>query len=64
MTDYDLIILNAVLVTDRETKDCDISIKNEKIFSIEPAGMLKDAKAGRVVDAEGGYVMVSNQSSC
>ncbi|KAF2097612.1 D-hydantoinase [Rhizodiscina lignyota] len=57
ISEYDLVILNALLITDTETKECDISVKNEKIDSITAKGALKDAKAKKVIDAEGGYVM-------
>lgn len=59
MAEYDLVILNALLVTDTETKACDIAVKNEKIDSVTSKGSLKDAKANKLIDAEGGYVMVN-----
>lgn len=57
-TEYDLIIVNGVVVTDTEIKECDIAVKDEKIAKIVPRGGLKDAKASKTIDAEGGYVMV------
>ena len=56
--EYDLIITNGVVVTDSETGDYDIAVKDEKIANIVPRGDLKNAKAQKTVDAEGGYVMV------
>lgn len=59
---YDLLILNACLVTDTETQDCDIGIKDEKIVSLEPKGRLADADAGTSIDAQGAYVTVGSSS--
>ena len=57
-TEYDVIILNGVVVTDTEISDLDIAVKDEKIAKLVPRGGLKDAKATKTIDAEGGYVMV------
>lgn len=56
-TEYDLIIVNGILVTDSEVQEWDIGVKDEKIVKIALRGTLQDAKAAKVVDAEGGYVM-------
>jgi dihydropyrimidinase len=56
-TEYDLIIVNGIVVTDAEIQEWDIAIKDEKIAKIAPRGDLQDAKATRTIDAEGGYVM-------
>ncbi|KAF2121246.1 D-hydantoinase [Lophiotrema nucula] len=56
-TDYDLIIVNGVVVTDTDIAELDIAVKGEQIAKIVPKGQLKDAKAARTIDAEGGYVM-------
>lgn len=57
-TEYDLIIINGVVVTDTEIGDYDIAVKDEKIAKVVARGGLKDAKAEKTIDAEGGYVMV------
>lgn len=56
-TDYDLIVVNGVVVTDTEIQEWDVAIKDEKIANIVPRGGLKHAKALKTIDAEGGYVM-------
>ncbi|KAF2183806.1 D-hydantoinase [Zopfia rhizophila CBS 207.26] len=55
--EYDLIISNGVVVTDTEIREYDIAIKGEKIEKVVSWGALKDAIAGKIIDAEGGYVM-------
>jgi dihydropyrimidinase len=60
MADYDLLILNGIVVTDTETGEKDIAIKNEKIVKVVPRGSLSEATAVRTIDAKGGYVMVSS----
>ena len=57
-TEFDLLIVNGVVVTDAEVGECDIAVKDEKIVKVVKRGGLKDAKAAKVIDAEGGYVMV------
>lgn len=57
--EYDLIILNGVVVSDTEVGEYDVAVKNEKIAKVVKRGELKDAKAGKTIDAEGGYVMVN-----
>lgn len=56
--DYDLLIVNGVVVTDTETGEYDIAIKDEKIKAVEPHGKLSGAKAKRTIDAQGGWVLV------
>lgn len=56
--EYDLIIVNGVVVTDTEIRECDIAVKDEKVAKIVARGGLKDEKAVKTIDAEGGYVMV------
>jgi dihydropyrimidinase len=56
--DYDLVILNCVLVTESETTESDIGIKDERIKVVEAKGKLSGAKAQRIIDAQGGYVTV------
>lgn len=56
--DYDLLIVNGVVVTDTETGEYDIGIKDEKIQALEPRGKLSGASARRTIDVKGGWVMV------
>jgi dihydropyrimidinase len=60
--EYDLLILNGIVVTDNSIQDSDIAIRDEKIARIVPRGGLGDARATKVIDAEGGYVMVGQLS--
>jgi dihydropyrimidinase len=57
--EFDLFIVNGVVVTDTEVGEYDIAVKDEKIAKVVKRGGLGDAKATRTIDAEGGYVMVS-----
>jgi len=57
MMEYDLIIINGVVVSENEVQEWDIAIKDEKIAKVVPRGGLRDAKATGTIDAEGGYVM-------
>lgn len=56
--EFDLIIVNGVVVTDTEVGEYDIAVKDEKIAKLVKRGQLGDVKATRTIDAEGGYVMV------
>lgn len=58
MADYDLLVLNGIVVTDTEIGEKDIAIKDEKIVQVVPKGTLSGATAKRAIDANGGYVMV------
>lgn len=58
MDSFDLLILNGTVVTASDIASYDIAIKNGKIALLAPQGLLATAKATRVIDAEGGYVMV------
>jgi hypothetical protein len=58
MAEYDLIITNGVCVTATDVAAYDIGIKDEKIVLLAPSGSLKDAKTTKLIDADGGYVMV------
>lgn len=55
---YDLVITNGVCVSAGDVAAYDVAIKNEKIMLLAASGSLASAKARRVIDAEGGYVMV------
>lgn len=58
MESYDLIVINGLVVTASDVGHYDIAIKDEKIALLAPMGSLTEVAAKRVVDAEGGYVMV------
>lgn len=58
MANYDLLVLNGIVVTDTEMGERDIAIKDEMIVQIVPRGMLSGSIARRTLDAKGGYVMV------
>jgi dihydropyrimidinase len=57
--EYDLLVLNGVVVTDQEIGEFDIAVKDSKIEKIVKRGGLKGMKAKKTIDAEGGMVMVS-----
>ncbi|KAI0810749.1 hypothetical protein GGR55DRAFT_125248 [Xylaria sp. FL0064] len=57
MDEYDLVITNGVCVTAADVAPLDIAIRDEKIVLLAPSGFLSEARAKRVIDAEGGYVM-------
>ncbi len=56
---YDLLVLNGIVVTEEETRDCDIAVKDGKIAKVVPWGGLSGASATKTIDAEGGVVMAS-----
>ena len=58
MVDFDLLVLNGLVVTDQESGALDIAIKDGKIAKVVPRGSLDGAKAKRSIDALGGMVMV------
>jgi dihydropyrimidinase len=58
--EYDLVITNGVCVTATDVAPYDIAVKNEKILLLSSSGSLKGAKTKKLIDAEGGYVMVRN----
>lgn len=62
-TEYDLVITNGVCVTASDIAALDLAIKDEKIILQAPSGSLAQANAKRVIDAEGGYVMVSFETT-
>lgn len=55
--DYDLLVLNGLVVTDTETGEYDIAVKDEKIEAVLPRGSFANSTATRRIDAQGGYVM-------
>ncbi|TVY93638.1 Dihydropyrimidinase [Lachnellula willkommii] len=57
MAEFDLLVLNGVVVTDQETGNFDIAVKDGKIAKVVPRGSLHGAKTVKSIDAEGGMVM-------
>ena len=58
MDGFDLLVINGLVVTASDTANYDIAIKDGKIALLAPPGVLAKDSAKRVIDAEGGYVMV------
>lgn len=59
MADFDLLITNGVVVTAEEHGEFDIGIKDGKIDQVVPRGTFQNVSATKIIDAKGGYVMVS-----
>jgi hypothetical protein len=59
MAEYDLLVLNGLVVTHNETLELDIAVKDGKIATLLPRGNLEGVNAEKVIDAQGGMVMVS-----
>lgn len=57
--EFDLVVTNGVCVTAADVAPLDIGISGGKIVLLAPSGSLGKAKASKLIDAEGGYVMVS-----
>lgn len=57
-TPFDCIVLDGTVVTAADIGRYDIGIKDGKIALLAPARALAKARASRVIDAEGAYVMV------
>lgn len=55
--EYDLLILNGIVVTDTKTAELEIAVKGEKIARLVPRNGFSGVSARRIIDAEGGYVM-------
>jgi len=58
MAEFDLLVVNGLVITDQETAEYDIAIKDGKIAELGPRGSFEGVKAKKIVDAEGGMVMV------
>lgn len=56
--EYDLLVINGIVVTDKEIGEFDIAIKDEKIKKVVPKGTLGNVASKQTIDAKGGYVMV------
>lgn len=57
--EFDLVVTNGVCVTAADVAPLDVGIKGGKIVLLASSGSLGKAKASKLIDAEGGYVMVS-----
>lgn len=56
---FDLVITNGVCVTASDIAPLDVAVKDEKIVLLAPSGSLANATATKVIDAQGGFVTVS-----
>ena len=57
MAEYDLLVINGLVVTDQEIREVDIAIKNGKITELASRGSFSGDKAKKTIDAQGGMVM-------
>lgn len=62
-TEFDLVITNGVCVTASDVSAYDVGIRGEKIAILAPSGSLAHAKTKKLIDAEGGYIMVQSKIS-
>lgn len=60
MEKYDLLVVKGLVITASDTAQYDIAIKDGKIALLAPRGSLSNERATKVIDAEGGYVMVGS----
>lgn len=60
MAEYDLLVLNGLVVTVDETGQFDIAVKDGRIAKVVPRGALDGVTAKKTIDAEGGMVMVNS----
>jgi dihydropyrimidinase len=56
MAEYDLLVLNGLVVTVDEMGEFDIAVKDEKIVKVVPKGGLAGVQTKKVIDAQGGMV--------
>jgi hypothetical protein len=59
MAEFDLLVLNGLVVTDQETSELDIAVKDGKIAQVSPRGSFNGVKAAKTIDAQGGTITVS-----
>jgi dihydropyrimidinase len=59
MAEFDLLVLNGLVVTHDKTGELDIAVKDGKIAKVVPSGALGRVKAKKTIDAQRGMVMVS-----
>lgn len=67
--DYDLLVVNGVVVTDASCGELDIAVLNGKIQAVVARGSLQPGRAKRTIDAQGAFVTVnalsiSNITTC
>jgi len=55
--EYDLVVLNGIVVTHELEGEYDVAINNGKIAAVEPRGSFSGDKSKKTIDAKGGYVM-------
>lgn len=58
MAEYDLLVINGLVVHHDKTEESDIAIKDGKIARLVPRGGLAGETAKNTIDAQGGMVMV------
>ncbi|KAK0890437.1 hypothetical protein LTR02_014713 [Friedmanniomyces endolithicus] len=56
MAEYDLLIINGLVVSAEDVREVDIAIKGDKIAAVTARGRLDNTSAARTIDAEGAYV--------
>ena len=64
MAEFDLLVLNGIVVTDQETRELDIAVKDGKIAKLCPRGSLVGVESKKTIDAQGGMVMVRGFLYC
>lgn len=60
MAEYDLLVLNGLVVTGEETGEFDIAVSDGKVSEVAPRGSISGNNAKKIIDAQGGLVMVRN----
>lgn len=58
MVVFDLLVLNGLVVTGEESGEFDIAVAGGKVSKVVPRGTLSGYDAKKVIDAQGGLVMV------
>ncbi|KAF2767315.1 D-hydantoinase [Teratosphaeria nubilosa] len=56
MSDYDLVVINGVVVTDQEVGKADLAVKGGKIVGVGEPESFNQSKVTRIIDAEGAYI--------
>jgi dihydropyrimidinase len=59
MAEYDLLVVNGLFVTDKETGQFDVAVKDGKVAKVVPRGSLAAESASKIIDAQGGMIMVT-----
>jgi dihydropyrimidinase len=58
MAEYDLLIINGIVVTDTDVSENAVAIRDGRIAELIPTGEARRVKAERTIDARGAYVTV------